>query len=428
MAQIGRIGRMSVAVITLLCISSVGVAQEIQEVTQPAPRSDLDLSASLGFVGGQFARITLHPNLGIGALALGLDLQLRMDPANGFALVDREGNPCVVPNPGENACTIYPWDLIALRSVEFNTTGIHASYAPLDRVTLDHGLITERYTALAQATDRLPLREKGIQVRLGMPGGFNLSGFAPLNLAGATDGANVFGGRVAFRIPIDVDLLIDFGATFASDATPGQTSVTMFGVDSSFLLAEGSLLAYAEWATQISQDTAPGTFTANSGLEAGFKSRLASGATFHTGFRSLGQGFVPALFDENYEGMKSARITTLANPGPGRTLAVFAELKQNLGLTADILVRYDLPLGGGNDQSLYVVYEGQLSDRLGAQVFFKQRPLDLLNFGTNSSLGIEFVYAIQGSSLEVVAGFEGWYDAAGGQFVQQSCAEIRAHF
>ena len=256
------------------------------------------LKGGLSYVrvnGKNFAKVGLSPDLQLGAVGVGLDLNAYI-PTDGGA----------VPSSLQS---------VVVRSVSYDhnhQAGI--KWGRLTRVNFGYGLLMNNYDSGSFGSVEFNNEKAGTLL---------YGTYGDLRVDALWTASNVKGGRISYTLPESIFLgsPIVFGANYVTDAdginrvTEAGTIVSRniqstIGFDIAAPIGGEFFTLYAEYAQFREQGQ-------GSGASAGFKGSFSNQLDYRLEYRSLGAKFVPGYFNSVYE----ATSFNFNNDAPKGTLS-----------------------------------------------------------------------------------------------------------
>lgn len=198
--------RKSGVLLSLLFVSSLIFSQNMSSVTSLSPNT---VEGGLGITyidGAPYTTLSICPDLSLGKIGVGLNIELLFDNQNSFKFRDTG------------------WDN-PLRMIRYLRYGqkydrFYGRIGSLDAATLGNGMIMWNYSNMAN----YDLRKVGLALDVD----FNLVGFE--SMISNLNRSEIYGGRVYVRPLLKTSLPIiddtEFGATYVTDIDPDTTSQT----------------------------------------------------------------------------------------------------------------------------------------------------------------------------------------------------------
>ncbi|NBV41854.1 hypothetical protein EBR96_03695 [bacterium] len=240
------------------------------------------LSSGVGFfqAGGEtFLKSTISPDWKVGALEVGLDVNI-------YAPLKQNG--------------YYPSELqtVVVRSAGYthnDTFGI--KYGRLRQITYGYGMLVDDYdTGSGGESNEFTSRKAGVKTFVAID---------PIRIDGLATGGGVYGGRVSYELPAGLDLAgipIRVGATYMTDSdgvndrvlnsTVSRPQQSGYGFDVGLPFAGDFLTGYFEYAKLVDHGQGIGT-----GIRGNFFDKFS----YKLEYRRLGIDFIPGYFNNTYE-------------------------------------------------------------------------------------------------------------------------------
>ncbi len=270
------------AILALLCITSVpSIAKTTYDLAEFTSARTNVFAGPVVIDDETFFKVSLSPDFKIGGLELGFDLNI-------YTAED-------LPND---------LNTVVLRRIKYDyeeAAGIEAGR--LQHVTLGHGLLMDNYDSGSFGSYEYSNEKAGVRGYID---------YSPLRVEALYTASEVLGTRLVYTVEDSILLgaPLAFGATFIQDnnginaisdgirvSRPEKKS---WSADVSVPIAGKFLTAYTEYAELLNNEEASGDPTGK-GASLGLRGQIFDIFRYRTEYRSLGAGFIPAYFDQNYE-------------------------------------------------------------------------------------------------------------------------------